>query len=62
MSAKEHATELFVKRIAEPKFLGRLRQALGKETARMVAEELPKDLSWLNTREIEARYLTERRI
>jgi protein required for attachment to host cells len=43
--------------IAPPKFLGRLRKALGKDTARLVAEELPKDLSWLNAREIEARYL-----
>lgn len=43
--------------IAPPKFLGLLRKALGKETARLVAEELPKDLSWLNAREIEARYL-----
>ena len=77
MSAKEHATELFAKRIADylesartahrydrmhliapPKFLGRLRQALGKDTARLVAEELPKDLSWLNARELEARYLS----
>lgn len=43
--------------IAPPKFLGLLRKALGKETARLVADELPKDLSWLNAREIEARYL-----
>ena len=60
MSAQEHATDLFAKRIAA--YLESARQALGKETARMVAEELPKDLSWLNAREIEARYLAERRI
>jgi len=71
MSAAEHATELFAKRlgdyldkartghrydrlhlIAPPKFLGQLRKALGKEVQKLVAEELPKDLSWLNTRAI----------
>ena len=76
-SAKEHATDLFAKRIADyldkartaqrydrmhliapPKFLGRLRDALDKETARLVTQELPKDLSWLSAREIEARYLS----
>jgi protein required for attachment to host cells len=39
--------------IAPPKFLGQLRKTLGKEVAKLVAEELPKDLSWLNTRQIE---------
>ena len=41
--------------IAPPKFLGRLRHALGKETAKLVTEELPKDLSSLNVRELEQR-------
>ena len=42
--------------IAPPKFLGRLRKELGKEVQKLVAEELPKDLSWLNARDIEQRY------
>jgi protein required for attachment to host cells len=42
--------------IAPPKFLGQLRKELGKEVQKLVAEELPKDLSWLNARDIEARY------
>jgi protein required for attachment to host cells len=39
--------------IAPPKFLGQLRKELGKEVGKLVAEELPKDLSWLNARELE---------
>ena len=39
--------------IAAPKFLGQLRKELGKEVQKLVAAELPKDLSWLNAREIE---------
>ena len=39
--------------IAPPKFLGKLRKELGKEVEKLVAEELPKDLSWLNARDIE---------
>ena len=42
--------------IAPPKFLGQLRKELGKEVQKLVAEELPKDLSWLNARDIEQRY------
>ena len=38
---------------APPKFLGALRKELHKEVAKLVADELPKDLSWLNAREIE---------
>ncbi|HYR36022.1 MAG TPA: host attachment protein [Burkholderiales bacterium] len=75
MSATEHATELFAKRVAEhldkartahrydrlhliapPKFLGQLRKELGKEVQKLVTEELPKDLSWLDARDI-ARHL-----
>jgi protein required for attachment to host cells len=39
--------------IAPPKFLGQLRKEIGKEVGKLVAEELPKDLSWLNARELE---------
>jgi protein required for attachment to host cells len=42
--------------VAPPKFLGALRKELGKEVEKLVAEELPKDLSWFNARELE-RYL-----
>jgi protein required for attachment to host cells len=42
--------------IAPPKFLGTLRKELGKEVEKLVADELPKDLSWLDIRELE-RYL-----
>jgi protein required for attachment to host cells len=73
MSASEHATELFAKRvgdyldkarsahrydrlhlIAPPKFLGQLRKELGKEVQKLVAEEMPKDLSWLNARDLQS--------
>ena len=39
--------------IAPPKFLGQLRKELGKEVERLVAEELPEDLSWIDARELE---------
>jgi len=39
--------------IAPPKFLGAVRKELGKEVEKLVVEELPKDLSWFNAREIE---------
>jgi protein required for attachment to host cells len=38
--------------IAPPKFLGVLRKELDKEVEKLVADELPKDLSWLSTREL----------
>jgi protein required for attachment to host cells len=44
--------------VAPPKFLGALRSELGKETAKLVVDELPKDLSWLNERELE-RYFAQ---
>lgn len=44
--------------VAPPKFLGALRRELGKEIQKLVAEELPKDLSWLNARELE-RYFSK---
>lgn len=40
--------------VAPPKFLGQLRKELGKEVEKLVAEELPKDLSWLSARDIQA--------
>lgn len=39
--------------VAAPKFLGLLRKELDKEVAKLVADEIPKDLSWLNARELE---------
>ena len=40
--------------VAPPKFLGALRGELGKEVQKLVADDLPKNLSWLSEREIEA--------
>jgi len=40
--------------VAPPKFLGALRKELDKEVEKLVVEELPKDLSWLNARELAA--------
>lgn len=39
--------------VAPPKFLGALRKELGKEVEKLVADQLPKDLSWFNARELE---------
>ena len=39
--------------IAPPKFLGALRGELGKEVEKMLADDVPKNLAWLNTRELE---------
>jgi protein required for attachment to host cells len=39
--------------IAPPKFLGQLRKELGKEVENLVDQELPKDLSSLNARDLE---------
>ena len=44
--------------IAPPKFLGQLRKELGKEVGKLVADEMPKDLSWLNARELEKKLLS----
>ena len=43
--------------VAPPKFLGQLRKELGKEVQKLVSEELPKDLSWLSARDLEAKLL-----
>ena len=43
--------------VAPPKFLGQLRKELGKEVGKLVAEELPKDLSWLDAHELERKLL-----
>ena len=45
--------------VAPPKFLGALRKELDKEVGKLVKEELPKDLSWLNARELEAYFSKE---
>jgi len=39
--------------VAPPKFLGALRKELHKEVEKLVTDELPKDLSWLNAGELE---------
>jgi protein required for attachment to host cells len=46
--------------VAPPRFLGLLRKALGKEVQKLVTEELPKDLSWLDARELEQKYFRAR--
>ena len=39
--------------VAPPKVLGLMRKELGKEVEKLVADELPKDLSWFSERELE---------
>ena len=39
--------------VAPPKFLGLMRKEFGAEVGKLVVDELDKDLSWLNAREIE---------
>lgn len=39
--------------IAFPKFLGLMRKNMSKETQRLIEDEVPKDISWEDTREIE---------
>ena len=43
--------------VAPPKFLGQLRKELAGEVQKLVTDELPKDLSGLDTRELEQRLL-----
>ena len=44
--------------IAAPKVLGMMRQNLSKEAMKLVEEEIPKDISWFDKREIE-QYLAD---
>jgi protein required for attachment to host cells len=44
--------------IAPPKFLGALHKELGKEVEKLIADEVPKDLSSLSQRELEG-YFTK---
>ena len=39
--------------VAPPAFLGSMRKELGKEVGKLVAKEMPKDLSWFSVRELE---------
>jgi protein required for attachment to host cells len=39
--------------VAPPKFLGLIRKELGREVGKLVSDDLSKDLSWFNVREIE---------
>jgi protein required for attachment to host cells len=45
--------------LAPPKFLGALRKELDKEVEKLVADELPKDLSGLSARELERYYFAK---
>lgn len=45
--------------VAPPKFLGLMRKELGAEVGKLVVDELDKDLSWLNLRELEKRFARE---
>jgi protein required for attachment to host cells len=47
--------------IAPPKFLGALRKEMGKEVEKLVADEVPKDLSWLSKHELEGYFSKEGR-
>jgi protein required for attachment to host cells len=47
--------------VAPPKFLGALRKELGKEVEKLVADELPKDLSWFNARDLERYFSSDHR-
>ena len=47
--------------VAAPKFLGQLRKELGDEVRKLVTDELPKNLSWLDARELEAKLLRKTR-
>jgi protein required for attachment to host cells len=44
--------------IAAPKLLGLMRQNLSKEAMKLVEDEVPKDISWFDKREIE-QYLAD---
>jgi protein required for attachment to host cells len=46
--------------VAPPKFLGMIRKELGKEVEKLVADQVPKDLSWFKARELES-YFTKQK-
>jgi len=46
--------------IAPPKFMGLMRQTLSKEAQKLVAEEITKDISWFDARDVEE-YLYSRK-
>jgi protein required for attachment to host cells len=48
---KKRYDRLFV--VASPKFLGLLRKNLSKEVQKLVRDEIDKDLSWFDAREID---------
>lgn len=43
--------------VAAPTFLGQLKKELDPEVRKLVSEALPKDLSWLSLRELEAGFV-----
>jgi protein required for attachment to host cells len=45
--------------VAPPKFLGMMRKSLGKEVEKLVADQVPKDLSWFNHRDVESYFAKE---
>lgn len=45
--------------VAPPGFLGVPRKELGKEVEKLVVDELPKDLSWFNERQLERYFAQE---
>lgn len=56
--AEHRYDELFL--IAYPKFLGMLRNNLSKEVQKLIKEEIPKDISRLDEREIHDFYMQNR--
>lgn len=49
--AKNRYDRLFL--IAPPRFLGMIRKELGKEVQKLVRDEIDKDLSWFDARDID---------
>lgn len=43
--------------VAPPRFLGMLRKELGKEVEKLIADQVPKDLSWFNARDLESYFV-----
>ncbi|HYD58245.1 MAG TPA: host attachment protein [Burkholderiales bacterium] len=48
---KKRYDRLFI--VAPPRFLGMMRKELGKEVQKLVQDEIDKDLSWFDAREID---------